>query len=65
MGQFPYKTKKFLEKTASHTNHDFNPGGYYKAAVLPRDASYILKDQLLSTKSDGICGKILEALFTI
>jgi hypothetical protein len=27
---FHTKLKKLLEKTTSHTDHDFNPRGYYK-----------------------------------
>jgi hypothetical protein len=44
---FTIKLRRFLEKTASHSNHEFNPGSYY-TGIWPRDASYILKDQFLS-----------------
>lgn len=61
---FHKKLEEFLEKTASHTDHNFDPGGYYKA-IWPRDASYILKDQFLSTTKNDINKWMLEALVTI
>lgn len=61
---FHKKLEEFLEKTASHTDDNFDPGGYYKA-IWPRDASYILKDQFLSTTKNDINKRMLEALFTI
>ena len=58
---FVKKLNKFLKTTEEYILKEDTPGGYY-AAIWPRDASYILKDQFISGAN---IQPILQRILTI
>lgn len=57
-GSFYKSARKFVQATEKYVHQGVNPGGYYEA-VWCRDASYILRDWLLSGAVDGVMREIL------